>query len=66
MQRVLGDARTQSIAEIWNGAPIQQLRTDLNGDGSIFCGDCPLKLPLGNDQTPTEREVQTGPTPGRL
>ena len=66
VQRVLGDARTQSMADIWNGAPIQQLRTDLNGGGSTFCGDCPLKLPLGDDQAPAEREIQTGPTPGRL
>ena len=50
-KRVLGDARTTSIAGIWTGPVASQLRADLNQGGSSFCGDCPLKLPLG----PTSR-----------
>ncbi len=66
VQRVLGDARTQSMTDIWNGPAIHQLRTDLNGGGSTFCGDCPLKLPLDDDQSPSVRDVETGPTLGRV
>ena len=46
-KRVLGDARTTSIADIWTGPVSSQLRIDLNQGGSSFCGDCPLKLPIG-------------------
>ena len=46
-KRVLGDVRTTSLADIWHGPTARQLRADLNGGGSSFCGDCPLKLPLG-------------------
>ncbi len=45
-KRVLGDAKTASISEIWNDTRISTLRADLNAGGSSFCGDCPLKLPL--------------------
>ena len=45
-KRVLGDARTASISEIWKDTRISTLRADLNAGGSSFCGDCPLKLPL--------------------
>ena len=48
-QRVLGDARTQSLGDIWTGDSVRTLRTDLNGGSSTFCGDCPLKLPLDTD-----------------
>ena len=45
-KRVLGDAKTASISEIWNDTRISTLRAELNAGGSSFCGDCPLKLPL--------------------
>jgi hypothetical protein len=65
-KRVLGDARTASIADVWTGPVISQLRTDLNSGGSTFCGDCPLKLPLKRDETATVRPVDAGPSPSRL
>jgi hypothetical protein len=65
-RRVLGDARTHGVSEIWTGATIGALRRDLNGGGSKFCGDCPLKLPLKKDQTPAERPLDAGPLPSRL
>jgi hypothetical protein len=65
-RRVLGDARTSSIADVWNGATIHQLRDDLNHGGSKFCGDCPLKLPLKKDEQPAVRDVTVGKTPGRM
>src|SRR3979411_2799108 len=42
-KRVLGDARTSSIREVWTGSVVSSLRADLNSGGSKFCGDCPLK-----------------------
>jgi hypothetical protein len=42
------------------------LRTDLNGGGSKFCGDCALKLPLKRDEPPRARPVDAGPLPGRM
>ena len=65
-QRVLGDARTQPLRAIWSGETIRGLRTDLNGGGSTFCGDCPLKLPLAEAEPPTERSVLSGDLPTRL
>jgi hypothetical protein len=65
-QRVLGDAREQTIEQIWNGGTIRDLRTGLNAGGSGFCGDCPLKLPLGDDEAPPVRPVATGALPSRL
>ena len=47
--RVLGDARRERVADVWQGATIRALRDDLNRGGSSFCGDCPLKLPLAED-----------------
>ncbi|MGH9174396.1 MAG: SPASM domain-containing protein, partial [Vicinamibacterales bacterium] len=41
-KRVLGDFRTQALAEIWTGAIASDLRANLNQGGSTFCGDCPL------------------------
>jgi hypothetical protein len=65
-QRVLGDARTASIREVWAGESISRLRRELNGGGSKFCGDCPLKLPLKKDDAPPVRPLDAGPLPGRM
>jgi len=65
-RRVLGDARTTSIHDVWTGPSLAQLRQDLNGGGSKFCGDCPLKLPLKKDQAPPARPLDAGPLPGRM
>jgi len=65
-KRVLGDARTSSIRDVWTGATVTGLRKDLNGGGSKFCGDCPLKLPLKKDQQPPERALDAGPLPSRM
>ncbi|MEO5741132.1 MAG: SPASM domain-containing protein, partial [Vicinamibacterales bacterium] len=64
-KRVLGDAKTASISEIWNDTRISTLRADLNAGGSSFCGDCPLKLPL-KGQEPTVRSLDVGRLPSRL
>ncbi|MDH4063611.1 MAG: radical SAM protein [Acidobacteriota bacterium] len=65
-KRVLGDVRTTSIADIWQGPTVRQLRGDLNGGGSTFCGDCPLKLPLGPGEAVPQRAVDVGPLPSRM
>jgi hypothetical protein len=65
-RRVLGDTRTTSVSAIWNGDVARDLRQDLNGGGSKFCGDCPLKLPLARDAAPPQRDMQVGPQPSRL
>ena len=65
-KRVLGDARTSSIAGIWTGPVASQLRAELNQGGSSFCGDCPLKLPLKKDEQPPQRPLDAGPMPSRL
>jgi MoaA/NifB/PqqE/SkfB family radical SAM enzyme len=65
-QRVLGDTRGSSLHDIWTGATASALRADLNGGGSAFCGDCPLKLPLGEDQAPPQRGLNVPPQPSRL
>ena len=65
-KRVLGDARTATVAGIWTGDTASRLRQDLNGGGSKFCGDCPLKLPLKRDQAPPQRDLNVGPLPSRL
>jgi hypothetical protein len=64
--RVLGDARTSTIQQAWNGSVITDLRRDLNQGGSKFCGDCPLKLPLKKDEAPPARPLDAGPMPGRM
>jgi MoaA/NifB/PqqE/SkfB family radical SAM enzyme len=64
-RRVLGDAKTASVAEIWNDSTIATLRADLNAGGSRFCGDCPLKLPLRGEE-PVERPLDAGRLPNRL
>ena len=53
--RVLGDARVAPVHDSWTGQIVRTLREDLNGGGSKFCGDCPLKLPL------EERRRAAGP-----
>ncbi len=65
-QRVLGDARTTPVGDIWAGPIITRLRQDLNAGGSKFCGDCPLKLPLRKDDAPPVRPLDAGPLPSRM
>jgi radical SAM family protein/iron-sulfur cluster protein len=65
-KRVLGDARTASVGDIWSGPTIRRLREELNGGGSTFCGDCPLKLPLKRDDVPPVRPLDAGPLPSRM
>lgn len=65
-KRVLGDTRTTSLADIWRGPLAGRLRTDINGGGSSFCGDCPLKLPLQPDEAPPQRNLDVSPIPSRL
>ncbi len=65
-RRVLGDARAQSIGEIWRGATIERLRRELAGGGSAFCGDCPLKVPLKEAPPVSPDPAQVGPLPSRL
>ncbi len=65
-KRVLGDTRTASLASIWTGPTSSRLRAEINGGGSAFCGDCPLKLPLAPGQEPPQRDLHVAPTPGRL
>ena len=64
-RRVLGDAKTASIREIWNDTTISTLRADLNAGGAKFCGDCPLKLPLRGEE-PKVRSLDAGLLPNRL
>jgi len=65
-RRVLGDARSSPVREIWAGGTITSLRRDLNNGGSTFCGDCPLKLPLKREEAPVVRPTDAGPLPSRL
>ena len=65
-KRVLGDARTHSIEQIWTGPFITKLRGDMNAGGSAFCGDCPLKLPLAEGEEPRPRSLDAGRLPGRM
>src|SRR5688500_20284333 len=55
-KRVLGDARTSTVNQIWTGRFMHALREDMNTGGSDFCGDCALKLPLRSE----ERRVGKG------
>ena len=66
VQRILGDVRTNTLADIWNDTPIRALREALNTGGSSFCGDCPLKLPLAEDTMPDVRPLNAGTLPSRL
>ncbi len=65
-KRVLGDVRTDSVAAVWTGERAAGLRRDLNAGGSKFCGDCPLKLPLGRDAAPPQRDLNVPALPSRL
>jgi MoaA/NifB/PqqE/SkfB family radical SAM enzyme len=65
-RRVLGDARRSTLGEVWTGTTLLRLREELNGGGSRFCGDCPLKRPLGRDEAPAARPLEPGPLPSRL
>ena len=65
-RRVLGDARQETVAEIWRGRTAAALREGVNRGGSAFCGDCPLKLPLGDGEAPPQRSLDVGPLPSRL
>ena len=65
-QRPLGDARTQTVADVWQGDTIKALRRDINGGGSRFCGNCPLKLPLEKSDQPPRRSLEVGSLPSRL
>ena len=65
-KRVLGDTRAAAVAAIWTGERASALRQDLNAGGSKFCGDCPLKLPLGKDDPPPQRDLNVPALPSRL
>jgi hypothetical protein len=65
-QRVLGDARTSTVEDVWRGPVVTSLRGDLNSGGSSFCGDCALKRPLEPDETPVVRSLDAGRLPGRM
>jgi len=65
-KRVLGDARTAGVSDIWTGGRASTLRRELNAGGSRFCGDCPLKLPLKKDELPPQRDLNVPALPSRL
>src|SRR6476661_4313104 len=65
-KRVLGDARTGTISDIWTGSTASTLRRELNAGGSSFCGDCPLKLPLADGELPPQRSLDVSPLPSRM
>jgi MoaA/NifB/PqqE/SkfB family radical SAM enzyme len=65
-RRVLGDARQSSVHDVWSGETMRSLRAQLNAGGSAFCGDCPLKRPLGKNDTPADRPLDAGPLPHRM
>src|SRR5437763_13902745 len=65
-RRVRGDARQAAIHDVWTGSTMSTLRRDLDGGGSKFCGDCPLKLPLQKDEQPAVRGSDAGPLPSRM
>jgi MoaA/NifB/PqqE/SkfB family radical SAM enzyme len=65
-KRVLGDFRTTSLTNIWRGPTASELREDINTGGSPFCGDCPLKEPLPDDQPAPVRDLNVPPLPSRL
>ena len=65
-KRVLGDARTVGVSDIWTGERAATLRREINAGGSTFCGDCALKLPLKNDSVPPQRDLNVAPLPSSL
>lgn len=66
-RRVLGDLRTApTVASVWAGDTAARLRQEINGGGSRFCGDCPLKLPLRSGEAPPQRSLAIAALPSRL
>lgn len=65
-KRVLGDARRERVADIWQGETIRALRDGINRGGAEFCGDCPLKLPLGEGDPVPQRPLPQSALPSRL
>jgi hypothetical protein len=65
-KRVLGDTRLVPLSAVWRGPTATELREDINTGGSPFCGDCPLKLPLGEHESAPVRDLNVGPLPSRL
>jgi hypothetical protein len=65
-KRPLGDARVGTVSSVWTGERAAALRRDLNAGGSRFCGDCALKLPLGKNDRPPQRDLAVSPLPSRL
>ena len=65
-KRVLGDTRKSSVGDIWRGETASRLRAEINGGGSSFCGDCPLKLPLGEQDPVPQRPLTATALPSRL
>src|SRR5437867_2472809 len=66
-KRVLGDLRAApTVSAVWTGDRASTLRREINAGGSTFCGDCPLKLPLKQEQTPPERGLDVGLLPSHL
>ena len=65
-KRILGDARKDSLTGVWRGPIASEVREDVNTGGSPFCGDCPLKEPLADDQPAPVRDLNVGPLPSRL
>jgi Radical SAM superfamily/Iron-sulfur cluster-binding domain len=65
-KRVLGDTRKTTVEGIWTGETMKTLRGEMNAGGSEFCGDCPLKRPLAEGETPTVRGLDAGRLPGRM
>ena len=65
-KRALGDARRESVHAVWTGEAARRLREAINAGGSAFCGDCPLKLPLGEADPIPQRGLEVGSLPSRL
>ncbi len=65
-KRVLGDFRTTTLTDIWRGPRATELREDINTGGSPFCGDCPLKEPLAENQPAPQRDLNVPALPTRL
>ena len=65
-KRVLGDTRVTSLTDVWLSPLAREVRDDINTGGSPFCGDCPLKEPLADDQPAPVRDLNVAPLPGRL
>jgi len=65
-KRVLGDARQEPVGAVWTGRAAHALREGINAGGSAFCGDCPLKLPLGDADPVPARNLDVGQLPSRL